>query len=334
MTTTAALLIATSPSREGLLLAALTAAGWQAEAATSPSQALERMKNTPFSAVFCDAQIRGASPAGFLTWTRRLLPGAAFYLFGPANEWRSSGRPDSFLSFPPIRAELPLAPGTLTVEEPQADDGVPLSGSTALVSLPQLLDMVSASKRAAVVRLHGARGHVHVEGGIVLHASHHEAGSVTTGISALAELLALTDTDFALEDFRRPPRSTINLPVTAAIAEAARLADEQMRDRATVQWLLAEQPRLESIAVGYHLAAAPTAGHGNAQELFTTALALADAIKPRLGNQPRSFSAAADRRSLAVRMQGQGRVIAVSVPGLAGAALLRLVEKAAAAGPE
>lgn len=326
-----ALVIFTAAAREQQLLQYLPAAGWVPESASTPARALELLRSGEYGAVFCDETLRGASSAGFLAWTRRLQPHARFFIFGAADDWRANaGKPDGFLSWPPILAEFPLAPGTMTLAPPQAEDGVPMSGSTSLISLPQLMEMIQVGQRSAVVRLNGGRGQVFLQRGVVLHASHHDQGRTRSGMPALAHLLTMEETDFAVEEFSKPSRATINLPVPGALAEAARQADEQRRDQELVAWLIKEQPRLQAIAVGDPLDSTPSDGHGDASALFSLAVSLLAGNRSVLGSLPRSVCTVGDKVSIAIHAFGRGRLVAVSVAGPAGAVLLRLLEKAVA----
>lgn len=327
-----ALLICTAETRRNRMREELAAVGWRVHAGTNIQDALRQLKETQVTAVFSDETLRGASPAGFLAWTRREQPKAQFFLFGNPQDWRGNLRPDGFLSWPPIRSELPVAPGTIVPTEAELiGDDVPLSGTTGLMSLEQLLEMLKFSGRDAVVRLHGGRGFVHLQDGTVLHASHQMAGTMQTGIAALAELLTLTDTDFAVEEFRKPTRTTINRPVAGAISEAAQAADERRRDDALVKLLLSEQPRLAAVAVGYHLAQQPDAGHGDADSLFELAVSLLNGNRGLLGAAPQSLLVSGERQSVAVVVFADTKLLAASVRGKAGAVLLRLLEKAVAA---
>lgn len=310
----------------------LAAVGWRVHVGAGVQDALRQLKETQIAAVFSDENLRGASAAGFLAWTRREQPKAQFYLFGNPHDWRGNLRPDGFLSWPPIRSELPVAPGTIVPTEAElVGDDVPLSGTTGLMSLEQLLEMLQFSGRDAVVRLHGGRGFVHQQNGIVLHASHQMAGTMQTGIAALAELLTLADTDFTVEEFRPPSRTTINRPVAGAISEAAQAADERRRDTALVNLLLREQPGLAAVAVGYHLAQQPDAGHGDAEALFDRAVSLLNTNRGLLGAAPQSLIISGERLSVAVVTFADTKFVAASVRGKVGAALLRLLEKAVAA---
>jgi CheY-like chemotaxis protein len=324
-----ALLITTTPGRQAQLSKALQAAGWQVITAATPRAALECLREQELGAVFCDDQLRGASPPGFLTWTRRLQPEAAFYLFGAADSWRSTGgaRPAAFLSFPPIPGELPLPAGKQPTPSQLDDaDSMPLSGNTGLIALPQLLDFLSISRRDAVISLHGGRGQLFVKDAMVLHASHHDAGVLSTGLTALSELISLKDCDFAVGGYTQPPRATINLPVTGAVTEAARQADERQRDRAVVQQVLQLEPSLLAVAVGYHLASAPGDGHGDSSRLFLTAVSLLNSNRTQLGAPVRSISLRGDNLSIAARIFGQGRLAALAARGNSGAQLLQLLE--------
>lgn len=324
-----ALLITTTPNRQALLNQALEAAGWLVTTATTPRAALECLRQQKLGAVFCDDPLRGASPPGFLTWTQRLQPGTKFYQFGAADAWRSAGSalPAAFLSYPPILAELPLPAGRQpTAAQIDDADSMPLSGNTGLISLPQLLEFLSISRRDALVSLHGGRGQLFVKDAMVLHASHQTAGVLSTGLNALAELISLQDCEFVVQEFTQPPRNTINLPVTGAVTEAARQADEQRRDRAVVQQLLQREPAPLAIAVGYHLASAPSDGHGDASRLFLTAVALLNSNRTQLGAPVRSVCLSGDNLSLAVHLYGQGRLAALAARGNRGAQLLQLLE--------
>jgi CheY-like chemotaxis protein len=324
-----ALLITTTPNRQAVLSQALEAAGWLVTIATTPRTALECLRQQQLCAVFCDDQLRGASPPGFLTWTQRLQPEARFYQFGAADTWRSAGSalPAAFLSYPPIPAELPLPAGKQPTPSQLDDaDNMPLSGNTGLISLPQLLEFLSISRRDAVISLHGGHGQVFVKGATVLHASHQAAGVLSTGLNAMAELISLQDSDFVVQEFTQPARATVNLPVAGAVTEAARQADERRRDRAVVRQVLQLEPALLAIAVGYHLASAPSDGHGDANRLFLTAVALLNSNRTQLGAPVRSVSLTGDNLSLAVQLYGQGRLAALAARGNRGAQLLQLLE--------
>lgn len=324
-----ALVICTNQERLARIREELAAVGWRVEAGHNAQESLELLRNQPVSAVFCDHTLRGASPAGFLAWTRREKPQAQFLLFGDPSQWRGQLQPDTFLSWPPLRAELPVAPGTIVPVESELDAAnVPLSGTTGLMSLEQLLEMLHVSGLDAVVRLNGGRGLVYLHEGVVCHASYQLSGVMHSGIAALSELLGLPDTDFAVEPFREPRRSTINLPVAGAVSEAARLADERRRDRALVELLIRTEPRLSAVAVGYPLAQQPDAGHGDAARLFATASALLSNNRTALGMVPQSLCVSSERYSVAVHSFSETRFVAVAVEARVGAALLRLVEKA------
>lgn len=323
-----ALVICNNQERLSRMREELAGVGWRVEAGRTSQENLELLREQPVAAVFCDQALRGASPAGFLAWTRREKPQAQFLLFGNPDEWRGSSRPDAFLSWPPLRAELPVAPGTIVPTEADLDSSdVPLSGTTGLMSLEQLLEMLHVSGIDAVVRLNGGRGHVYLQTGIVQHASFQQSGVMNLGISALSELMSLADTDFAVEAHRAPKRATINLPVTGAVSEAARLADERRRDLALVERLLAAQPRLSAVAVGYPHAQQPDAGHGDAAQLFATSLNLLTSNRTAFGRAPQSLSLSSERYSLAILVFSETRFVAVAAEARAGAALLRLVEK-------
>lgn len=324
-----ALLISTNPNRHDALAAALKAAGWQLRATPLPSEALEWLRNSEFDAVFCDDPLRGATAAGFLTWTRRLQPQATFHVFGVASGWSAPVGvvPDGFLSYPPISAELPHPGGTKSTS-PVAEDesSIPMSGNTSLISLPQLLDFLGISQRDAVIRLHEGRGSVFLKGGLVLHASHQSAGEVSSGLAALSKLISLTDCDFRVEEFTRPQRNTINLPVPGAVSEAARQADEHGRDRAVIRALLEREPDLLAAAIGYSLGTVPADGHGNSARIFQAALQLLENNRTQLGAPVRSVSISGDQVSLAALLFGQGRLVAVAARGGSrGAELLGLL---------
>jgi CheY-like chemotaxis protein len=330
-----ALLITTTPSRQAVLSAALLAAGWQVLTATTPRAALECLREQQLGAVFCDEPLRGASPTGFLTWTQRLQPEAGFYLFGAEAGWRSGGsaRPAAFLSFPPIPVELPLPAGRQPSPTQLDDaDSMPLSGSTSLISLPQLLEFLSISRRDAVISLHGGRGKLFVKDAMVLHASLQISGAASTGLTALSELISLEDCDFAVGEFSQPPRATINLPVAGAVTEAARQADERRRDREVVQQVLQLDPTLLAVAVGYHLASSPSDGHGDANRLFLTAVSLLNSNRTQLGAPVRSISLNGDGLSLAALLFGQGRLVALAARGNQGTRLPQILETVTAAG--
>lgn len=323
-----ALLISTNPNRHEVQAAALRAAGWHLRATSQPAEALELLRNSEFNAVFCDDQLRGATAAGFLTWTRRLLPQASFHVFGVAGSWSApaGAPPDGFLSYPPISAELPGPEGSKPASTVSEDESsIPMSGNTSLISLPQLLDFLRISKRDAVIKLHEGRGSVFLKSGLVLDARHQSAGEASSGLAALSKLISLTDCDFRVEEFRPPERTTINLPVTGAVSEAARQADEHGRDRAVIRKLLEHEPGLLAAAIGYRLGAAPADGHGDSTRIFRTALQLLDNNRAQLGAPVRSISVSGDQVSLAVLLFGQGRLVAVASRGSRGGELLGLL---------
>lgn len=326
-----ALVICTSPDRLKRIREELAGVGWRVEAGQNSQENLELLRSQPVSAVFCDHPLRGASPAGFLAWTRRERPQAQFHMFSDPSEWRGQLRPDAFLSWPPLRAELPVAPGTIVPTEADLDTSdIPLSGTTGLMSLEQLLEMLHVSGKDAVVRLNGGRGHVYLQDGVVQHASFQRSGSMNVGIAALSELMALPDTDFVVEPYEAARRNTINLSVTGAVSEAARLADERRRDQTLVDRLLALQPRLSAVAVGYPHAQQPDAGHGDAPRLFAMAISLLSSNRAAMGRMPQSLSLSSQRFSIAIHAFSETRFVAVAAETRVGAALLRLVEKAVA----
>src|SRR5690625_1348246 len=324
-----ALLVCTNPARFARMRDELAAVGWRVEAGETAQENLELLRSLPVAAVFSDRTLQRASPAGFLAWTRREKPQAQFMVFGDPGDWRGPLRPDAFLSWPPLRAELPVAPGTIVPTDAELESSdVPLSGTTGLMSLEQLLEMLQVSGLDAVIRLSGGRGLVYLAGNNVQHASFQHGGAMQTGMPALSELIALPDTDFTVEPYREPRRKTINLPVLGAVSEAARLADERRRDRQLVELLMRTQPRLSAVAVGYPLAQQPDAGHGDTQQLFALAVELLERNRTVLGSSPQSLSLSSEKFSLAVHAFSETRFVAVAVQGRAGAALLRLVEKA------
>lgn len=313
----------------------LAAVGWRVHTSINAQEALQQLRQERVTAVFCDEVLRGATAAGFLTWSRREQPGSHFFVFGDPELWRGKAKPDGFLSWPPIRSELPVAPGTIVpTEDELLSEEVPLSGTTALMSLEQLLDMLRFSGRDATVRLHGGRGYVYLLEGKVVHASYQVTGTTQTGIAALAVLLTLRDTDFAVDVFTRPSRTSINLPLATAINEAAKLADERRRDEELVSFLLREQPRLGAVVVGYQGAQQPDIGHGAFLQLFSQAVKLLAENRTLLGAVPKSLSVSGERISIAVLALSDTRFVAASVATRVGSGLLRLLERAAAASAE
>lgn len=328
-----ALLIATTFQRLELLEAALREAGWSVRAAPNPNQALELLRAGGLGAVFCDGQLRGASPGGFLTWTRRLAPELPFYLIGEPGDLRGTNhQPTAILPYPPTALDLPGPRGTGTTPvtaSPSTD--LPLAGNTELVPLSDLLELFGLASRDAVMEFGAGRGKVFLEGGSLRHAEARSQQGVTTGLPGLAELLASPAIDFRVLPYRPPERATINLPVTAALGEAARYLDERRRDQTAVRRVLSRFPTARAVAAGYYLAGEPLAGHGEAEELFVTARKLLARNREHGTGAVRALSLDAADGAYALCIFGEDRLLAALGPAGSAAPLLAEVERAARA---
>ena len=283
-----ALLISGVQTRLTILETALCQVGWQVAAFLNPQEALGSLKSTPYEAAFCDEQVRGASATGLLVGLRRLRPGLPVYVFSNADDphrFRSSGEPTALLHFPPVAGQIPAPLGTRS-EVALGVVETPLAGNTSLLALPDLVEMMGLSGQQGVVELEfGKQGFIVVNKTRLEHAVYFSGDAPRSGLQALAHLIELENVDFRVTDYQVPARLSINLPISSAMTEAARLADEASRFKTLLGELRERCPAVVAAAIGYATATAPTDGAGDKARLFTLATALLACNRTVLGEK-------------------------------------------------
>lgn len=331
----AALVIATFQQRLEVLVAAVEAAGWRAHGFADARTALDALRHGTHGLVVCDGYLRGASPAGFLAWSRRLEPKRPFFVVQGADvaaRPRATEGPDGVLAFPPAPGSLPRpgsdATGPASAPPHPAASELPLEGTTSLVPLPDLIEMLALTAEGAVVTLHGAtRGRVWIDGATLVHVEADEAGHTHTGVRALAHLLGGDATDFDVGPFSTPTRRTVHVPTPAAITEAARLVDETRREAALLRTVADAVPDVLGLAVGYPLNDAPTTTLGDGATAFVVAKELLEGARSRVGNASH-LAIEGDRHAFAALRFGEGSIVAAFAPRGRSLLLLAALTKA------
>ena len=329
---TKALVIATIYNRLKTLEKSLAEVGWQVNSFQNPREALESLREVHYSAVFCDELVRGASVGGFLAWTRRLSPDLPFYVIGNTQTDRGHRHADvtNTLPFPPPLGSLPRPTNPTeheTLELPSRVAGpsagakeTPLSGNTSLVPLDGLLEMMGLAGQNGMLEFGpaGREGLLYLEGGKILHAEVPAevpmggyGGSGVKGLGALAHILLLAESDFRVLPYRPPVRPAINLPVSNALTEAARLTDERRRHEGFIEGIREACPAVTAVAVGYLLSANPGATCGEAEGLFGTAKEL---LAQRFLGKVSALYVALEREALAIRTFGDDNMIVAKAP--------------------
>jgi hypothetical protein len=327
-----ALVIASISSRLHALTKALADVGWEVHAFQNPHEALATLTSRAFDAVFCDEHLRGASPAGFFAWTQRTQPKARFYLVGAAASTpaHQRSRYHGVVSFPLERASIPAPPDTAaptTSSSAPPKGEVPLTGNTDLIPLEGLLEMMGLARQRAVLEL-SPHGRVYVHDGYLMHAESRGA----RGLAALAQLLHANGCTFRVLPFEAAPRNTVNLPVSTALGEAARLLDERRRIAALVSTLEAHCPAVEAVAAGYLLAPDPEHGHGDATSIFRTGKALLEQARATLGGKVRALDLATEHKAVALRLFGDDMLLSAEAPLAARKQLASAMDEALANG--
>ena len=310
---------------------ALREIGWHVAAFRDPKDALESLKTTPYEAVFCDEQVRGASPAGLLTWVRRLVPELPFYLFSndsDSGRFRLSGPPTATFHFPPVAAQLPLPQGTqsdMAAQEVQT----PLSGNTSLVSLTDVIEMMSISKQQGVVQLDGGGlGFIVVNGAKLEHAVSFIDSVPQSGLQALAHLMNQPDSEFRVVPYKTSQRPSVNLPVTTALTEAARIADESTRFTSLLSAIQTGCPQATAVAVGYPMSSTPSQSVGDNPRLFAMAKSLFNASQDASGERVKDMLFVTDKASYVLNLFGDNNLVVAQAPVAAKAKLYRAVHEA------
>ena len=305
--------------------------GWQVTSFQDPREALGSLRTIHYSAVFCDELVRGASVGGFLAWTRRVSPDLPFYVIGDTQADRGRQlEPTATLPFPPPLGALPrpknptehetLDPASVAASAagagPRASEA-PLSGNTSLVSLAGLLEMMGLAGQNGILELGpaGREGLLYLEGGKILHAEvpadGYGGGGGLRGLGALAHILSLSESDFRVLSYRAPARPAVNLPVSNALTEAARLADERRRHEGFIEGVKEACPAVTAVAVGYLLSAGPSATCGEAEGLFGTAKEL---LTQRSLGKVGALYVAKEHEALALRTFGDDNVLVARAP--------------------
>lgn len=318
--------------RRAALDQALRRVGWDLVTYGDVASALEHLRERPFSAVFCDSYLRGASAGGFLAWSRRVAPNAPFYVVAmsdEANPIAGGQRPDSVVPFPPDESRLPR-PITRSVWDAPATPlrDLPMEGSTADVSLADLIEMLAVTDASAVIALAGGMvGRVYLSDGQLEHAVHVSGDAETIGVRGLARLLDAGAVDFQVLPYRTPSRRTVHVATAAGLTEASRLIDEQRRDATLLDSVAAACPDATGIAIGYALAEQPSDQRGDGAEAFGAAVGLLEAVRPRAGLASH-LSVEGERAALAVVRLGQDRLLAAQAPRGRSVVLLSALAKA------
>jgi hypothetical protein len=327
-----ALLIATMQHRRSVLEGALTRAGWQVVGYPDVAGALEHLRSKPYAAVFCDELLRGASAGGFLAWSRRLAPGARFWIVAASGNEAGSvarHRPDGVIAFPPDEATLPRpsATGPQRPPEPEASD-VPLEGRTNLIGLAELVEMLALTDASGVIALDGGMlGHVYLQAGRLEHVRCVDGEEELSGVRALARLLEHDDVAFRVLPYRPPSRRTVHLPTAAALTEAARLVDERRRNRSLLDDVAAECADVLGVAAGYGLGDRAAEARGEGEMAFTLGVQAVAALKPVAGSVTH-LALESDDRALAVLRFGDDHVLAALAPRGRSLVLLSALSKA------
>jgi hypothetical protein len=307
-----ALLIATMHHRRTALAETLRRAGWSLIAYDDVAKALEHVRAKPYAAVFCDEYLRGASAGGFLAWSRRVNPDVPFYVIAMRGDRAALGvgqRPDRVLPFPLADAETPR-PVVASVWDGASASlrDLPLEGTTSLVPLTDLIEMLALTDADAVITLgEGSIGRVYLSGGQIEHAVF--AGDPDTfGVRGLGRLLDLGDATFQVLPYRKPSRRTLHVSTVAALTEAARLIDEQRRDRRLLESVRSACPDALGIATGYLLNEAPAEVSGDGVTSFAQGVALLEAVKGAATGVSH-LAVEADGNAHAIVVYGQGHVL-------------------------
>lgn len=332
-----ALVIATMQHRLQALERALKEVGWQVSAHQDPRKALDELRHSAIGLVVCDSMLRGASPSGFLAWSRRLDPKRPFLVVASGDERHDlnvSGvarGPDGSLAFPPDLASLPQPTGSAPRKSPITEvRDLPMEGSTSLVPLPDLMEMLALTQESAVIGLHTdgqSHGSVWLDKGVLVHVEAHGDEGDSGGVRGLAMLLAGPASDFHVNPYASPPRRTVHTPTAAALTEAARLVDEQQRDNAILRSVLEAVPDALGLAVGYPLNEAPAATLLEGAAAFGVATTLLDQARGSVGNATH-LAVEGERHAYAALRYGEGSVAVGMAPRGRSLVLISALAKA------
>ena len=324
-----ALLVGGVQKRLSILKGALQEAGWKVHTSLDPKRALAYLKAGTYAAVFCDEELKGASPAGLLVWSRRLKPDVPFYLFAEnldLDKFKLSGPPTSVLAYPPVAALLPAASGTPHPEERLANTKTPLSGNTATVAITDVIEMLAMTKQNATIEFDfGKTGALHLKNGMLEHATCYKGLNPTQGLKAVAFLVTMKDSEFRVTELAEFKRPTVRLPASTALTEAARIADEEKRLAGFVANIRKACPELSAAAIGYAHSTHANQGFGDADELFKTSKAILEGSRDALSSKVNSVFVNNEDTSYAVVSFNEGNLICACAPVRAKAALTKAV---------
>jgi hypothetical protein len=328
---TDAVLIATMHHRRAALAETLTRAGWQLTVYEDVTLALEHVRGRHYAALFCDEYLRGASAGGFLAWSRRLNPDVPFYVIAMRGNDAALGvgqHPDRVLAFPLVDADAPRpAQASMWDGPPASLRDLPLEGTTALVPLSDLIEMLALTDASAVITLaEGRVGRVYLHNGRLEHAVF--AGEPDTlGVRGLGRLLDLPDTPFQVLPYRNPSRRTVHVSTVAALTEAARLIDEQRRDRLLLEAVRTACPDALGVATGYLLNEAPAEVSGDGVTSFAQGVTLIEAVKGAVTGISH-LSVESEAHAHAIVVYGDGHVLAAHAARGRSLVLLSALAKA------
>ncbi len=335
-----ALVVATLKPRLAVIAAAVEHAGWICDTHADPGSALAALREGGHGLLVVDAYLRGASPAGFAAWSRRLDPARPVVVVRagdtghPVEGARSStAAADVVLDFPPSASELPAATGSAPPPPSAAAKALPLEGSTAVVPLPDLIEMLALGGEGSLVELHGGvRGRVWIVGGALVHAEATVDDAPHTGVRALATLLAAPSAAFEVRTPAVAPRRTVHVSTPAALTEAARLVDEGRRAAEVLRRIVADVPDVLGAAIGYPLNEAPATTHGDGAHAFGVAKELLELARAQVGTASH-LAVEGERHAFAILRYGEGNVVAAHAPRGRSLVLLAALTKAVRSAP-
>jgi hypothetical protein len=331
-----ALLIGSIQSRVQALNDALAKVGWQVTVVLDPRKAIEALKTHTFQVVFCDEQLRGATPAGLLVWVRRLTPEMPVYLFGETQEtarFKLSGEPTGTLHFPPVLGQIPLPAGT-NHEVLLGSEKTPLAGNTSVTAIADIIEMMGFTKQNGIVELeYGKKGTIHVREGKLEHALYLGGERPISGLQALGQLLQLEDVPFRVVSYKLPSHTTVNLPISTALTEAARLVDEAQRFQLLLNALKKACPAIAVAAIGYPVASSANIGFGDYQKLFSHAKKLLEANQSLTNAKLSDVLVCSLQSVIGIKTFGDGNILVAAAPAQAQGLLYKALHEAVALEP-
>ena len=190
--------------------------------------------------------------------------------------------------------------------------------------------MMGIAKQSALISFGDDTAHVYVNKGTMAHAEAQQGQKRLSGLSALALVLTLENSEFRVEPFAEPSRPTINLPVTTAMTEAARLADEQRRYQMLIDAVRDACPSVSAVAAGYLMGSGPSQGYGDTDALFGEVKALLSNYSEPAGGKLQELLIASETSALALQRFGGDNVVAARAPAKDRAHLYEAVRDAVA----